>query len=155
VDHQLENREIEDLEGVVPLPGSLGLLSSIPPGHWTIVTSSTRPLAEARLRATALPIPVRIITSSDVNNGKPHPEPFLKAAGVLGFRAEECLVLEDAPAGVEAGKAAVARVIALRTTAADNDLLRAGAGWVLDNCSAVSAELKEAKIFLTLHPITT
>src|SRR5947209_9969294 len=80
---EVERREIEDLEGVVPLPGTLDLLASLPENRWTIVTSSSRRLAEVRLRAAGLPIPVRLITSSDVTHGKPHPEPYLKAAQLL------------------------------------------------------------------------
>src|SRR6059058_5622675 len=94
---EIERREIEDLEGIVALPGALQLLSTLPNGRWTIVTSATRALAEVRLRAVNLPIPRYIVTASDVSNGKPHPEPYLKAAEVLSFPARQCLVLEDAP----------------------------------------------------------
>src|SRR5215469_3079589 len=81
----VERAEMEDLEGVVPLPGSSELLQSLPPDRWTIVTSSTRPLAAIRLQAAGLAIPKKLITSSDVVNGKPAPEPYEKAAGLLGF----------------------------------------------------------------------
>ena len=111
---EVERREIEDLEGVVPLPGALDLLASLPPERWTIVTSCTRRLAEVRIRASGLPLPKKLITSNDITHGKPHPEPYLKGAAVLGFPPEECIVLEDAPAGVRAGKAAGARVMAFR-----------------------------------------
>jgi mannitol-1-/sugar-/sorbitol-6-phosphatase len=142
VDHKAENRilermEMQDLEGVIPLPGSRELLGSLPPDRWTIVTSSTRPLAEVRLRAAGLAIPTTLVTSSDVVNGKPHPEPYLKAAALLGFPAANCVVVEDVPAGLRAGKAAGARVIAFRTTSKDPDLRAAGADWVLKNCSEI------------------
>ncbi len=142
-DHELENgkveqQEIEDLEGVVALPGTCALLSALPSDRWTIVTSCTRPLAEVRIRAAGLPIPQRLITSSDITNGKPHPEPYLKGAAVLGFPIQECLVFEDVPAGIRSGKAAGARVVAFRTTLKDSELEKAGADWVVDNCSAVS-----------------
>src|SRR5262249_46233712 len=89
-DHQLENgeverREIEDTEGVVPLPGAAELLQTMPSGSWTIVTSCTRRLAEVRLKAARLRIPHDMITSTDIVHGKPHPDPYLKAASVLGF----------------------------------------------------------------------
>src|SRR5713226_4521495 len=71
---EVERREMQDLEGVVPLPGALDLLASLPEDRWTIVTSCTRALAEVRLRAAGLPIPQSMITSNDVTNGKPHPE---------------------------------------------------------------------------------
>jgi sugar-phosphatase len=140
-DHEAENRivermEIEDLVGVVPLPGSCELLNSLPPNRWTIVTSSTRPLAEVRLRAAGLVIPKNLVTSSDVTNGKPHP--YLKAASVLGFPPNECVVMEDVPAGIRSGKVAGARVIAFPTTCQKADLKIAGADWVLQNCSEIS-----------------
>src|ERR1700686_2560898 len=113
---EVERREIEDLEGVVALPGALELLASLPSDRWTIVTSCTRPLAEVRIQAAGLPLPKKLITSSDISHGKPHPEPYLKGASVLGFSPTECIVLEDVPAGVRAGKAAGAKVIAFTTT---------------------------------------
>ena len=105
-DGEVERREMEDLEGVVLLPGAQKLLSALPSERWTIATSCTRPLAEVRLRAAFLPVPKTMITSSDVVMGKPDPEPYLKAAAQLGFAASDCVVVEDAAAGVRAGKAA-------------------------------------------------
>jgi sugar-phosphatase len=137
---EVERREIEDTGGVVPLPGALVLLSSLPPNRWAIVTSCTRPLAEVRIRAAGLPVPQTMITSSDITNGKPHPEPYIKGAQALGFAPSDCLVVEDVPAGIRSGTAAGARVIALRTTLSDADLIAAGADWLLDNCSGISAE---------------
>ena len=141
-DHEAENREverreIEDLEGVIPLPGALDLLASLPADRWTIVTSCTRPLAEVRIRAAGLPLPKKMITSNDITHGKPHPEPYLKGAASLGFPATECVVLEDVPAGVGAGKAAGAKVIALQTTVSESALREAGADWILTNCAQI------------------
>jgi len=123
--------EIEDTEGVVPLPGARELLDSLPEERWALVTSCARSLAEVRLRTAGLPIPRRMITCDDVRNGKPDPEPYQKGAGLLGVPASECVVFEDAPAGVRAGKAAGARVIALRSTSSDPELEQAGADWIL------------------------
>ena len=141
-DHEAENREverreIEDLEGVVPLPGALDLLASLPPDRWTIVTSCTRPLAEVRIKAAGLPVPPRLITSNDITHGKPHPEPYLKAAALLGFPAAECVVVEDVPAGIRSGKAAGARVIAFVSTVAAPELQAAGADFILNNCADI------------------
>lgn len=141
-DHHAENREVErreiqDLEGVVPLPGALELLASLPSNRWTIVTSCTRPLAEVRIRAAGLPLPPKMITSTDIVHGKPNPEPFLKGAALLGFAANQCVVFEDVPAGVRAGKAAGARVIAFTTTVDKSALQDAGADFVLRNCAEV------------------
>jgi mannitol-1-/sugar-/sorbitol-6-phosphatase len=138
-DREVERREIEDLDGVVLLPGARQLLNSLPPERWTIATSCTRPLAEVRLRAAGLPVPTNMVTSSDVKIGKPDPEPYLKAAAKLGFAAEDCIVVEDAPAGVRAGKAAGARVIAFLTTMPRRDLEDAGADWIVQNCTEIAA----------------
>jgi mannitol-1-/sugar-/sorbitol-6-phosphatase len=135
--HEVERCEIEDLEGVVPLPGALHLLSTLPPNRWTIATSCTRKLAEVRIKAAGLPFPPKMITSNDITLGKPNPEPYLKAASLLGFPAAECVVLEDVPAGIRAGKAAGARVIAFKTTVEEAALREAGADWVVNNCAAV------------------
>ena len=154
-DHEAENRiverwEIEDLEGVVPLPGARELLDRLPSDRWTIATSCTRALAEVRLRAAGLFIPEKLVTSTDITHGKPHPEPYLKAAKLLGFPAADCVVVEDVPAGIQAGRASGASVIAFRTTCGETDLRRAGANWVLKNCSEISVTSDEGGLHLTL-----
>ena len=133
----LERMEIEDLEGIVPLPGALELLSSLPRERWAIVTSCTRALAEVRIRAGGLPMPKLFLTASDISNGKPHPEPYLKGAEKLGFPAQECVVVEDVPAGIAAGKAAGMRVVAFTTTVDRQVLQKAGADWILRDCRDV------------------
>jgi sugar-phosphatase len=133
--HKVERAEIEDLQGVVPLPGVPQFLSSLPADRWTIVTSCTRPLAEVRIRAAGIPMPARIVTSNDVTRGKPDPQPYLKGAAILGFAPGDCVVVEDAPAGVRAGKAAGMSVIGLRTTVAEGELKATGADWLLDGLS--------------------
>jgi mannitol-1-/sugar-/sorbitol-6-phosphatase len=138
-DREVERREIADLDGVVLLPGAQELLNILPPERWTIATSCTRPLAEVRLRAAGLPIPTTMITSSDVKIGKPDPEPYLKAAAKLGFAASDCIVVEDVPAGIRAGRSAGAGVIAFLTTVTRRDLENAGAGWIVNNCADIAA----------------
>lgn len=138
-DREVERKEMDDLDGVVLLPGARQLLNILPPERWAIATSCTRPLAEVRLRAAGLPMPKTLITSSDVKIGKPDPEPYLKAAAKLGFAAADCIVVEDAPAGVRAGKAAGARVIAFLTTMIRRDLDDAGADWIVQNCADIAA----------------
>jgi len=101
------------------------------------VTSCTRRLALVRLRVAGLPIPARLVTSNDIVNGKPDPEPYRKGAELLGIAAADCTVIEDAPAGIRAGKAAGARVIALQTTERDAFLRQAGADWIVKDCASV------------------
>jgi mannitol-1-/sugar-/sorbitol-6-phosphatase len=148
---EVERREIEDLEGVVPLPGALELLAGLPRDRWTIVTSGTRPLAEVRMKTAGLPLPLTMITASEVTHGKPHPEPYLKAASALGFATQDCLVCEDAPAGVQSGKSAGAKVIALRTTAEERLLREAGADWIMNNCSDIRVWQRNADLHLVLR----
>jgi len=154
-DHEAENREVErreiaDLAGVVPLPGALDLLARLPQNRWTIVTSCTRALAQVRIRAAGLPLPPRLITCDDVTHGKPNPEPFLKGAAQLGFPPADCIVLEDAPAGVRAGKAAGARVLAFTTTAPESKLKQANADWIVNNCADIRAHQDGAALRLEL-----
>lgn len=135
-DHAAENREVErreiaDLDGVVALPGAAELLRSLPADRWAIVTSCTRPLAEVRLKAAGLPRPACFVTSNDIKNGKPAPDPYLKGAEKLGFASRDCLVVEDVPAGIQSGKTAGCRVAALSTTVGAAELTKAGADWVL------------------------
>jgi mannitol-1-/sugar-/sorbitol-6-phosphatase len=142
-DYEEENREVErrelaDLEGIVPWPGAIELVKSLPLERWAIVTSCTHPLAEVRLRAGGLPRPKFFITSDDIRNGKPAPEPYLNGAKCLQLDPSDCIVVEDVPAGVQSGKVAGCRVIALRTTMPAVDLRRAGADWIAENCSAIS-----------------
>ncbi len=136
-DREVERREIADVEGVIPLPGAMELLKVLPLERWAIVTSCTRALANVRIAAAGLPWPRHLVTSTDVNHGKPDPEPYLKGAQMLGVPAKECIVIEDAPAGIRAGKAAGARVLALRTTAIDAELQQAGADWIVDDCAGI------------------
>jgi len=139
-DREVERLEIEDVEGIVALPGAAELLRTLPATRYAIVTSATRPLAEVRLRAAGLPTPERLVTARDVQRGKPHPDPYLRGAQLLGVPPAECVVIEDAPSGVRAGKAAGARVVALRTTASGAELEEAGADWIVKDCSDLFVE---------------
>jgi mannitol-1-/sugar-/sorbitol-6-phosphatase len=134
-DREVERREIADVEGVIPLPGALELLLALPLHRWAIVTSCTRQLAGGRIAAAGLPQPKHLVTATDVRHGKPDPEPYLKGAQILGAPASECIVIEDAPAGIRAGKAAGAHVVALRTTASEAELQEEGADWIVDDCA--------------------
>jgi mannitol-1-/sugar-/sorbitol-6-phosphatase len=112
----LEVAESVDFDGVTTLPGAAELLEALPAGSWTVVTSGTRALATGRLAHGGLPIPEQLITADDVERGKPDPQPYLAGAAALGIDSADCLVIEDAPAGIEAGKAARMTVLAVATT---------------------------------------
>jgi len=124
---ELENREADHQEGVSVMPDALDLVWSIPNGRWGVVTSGTKLLASARLRFCGLPVPEVLVTADEVAHGKPHPEPYLTGAERLGFAPAECLVIEDAPAGIESAHAAGMKVIGIASTYAARFLEQADA----------------------------
>ena len=123
----IENHEAFDQRGVTVMPGAVELVKSIPAERWGVVTSGSRLLAEHRLPHCGVPMPKVLITSDDVVNGKPHPEPYLKGAERLGFAPEECLVIEDAPAGIQAARAGGMKIIGMASTYASERLANADA----------------------------
>jgi len=112
---RIEDLEVADTAGTVPLPGALELLTSLPPAAWAVVTSATARLATARLERAGITAPA-LVSADQVKRGKPDPEPFLLGAERLGAAPERCLVMEDAPAGLIAARAAGMRAVALVTT---------------------------------------
>lgn len=105
--------EIDDVDGIEAIAGAADFLRSLPADRWSIVTSATRDLALRRLAAAGLPLPTVIVTAKDVERGKPAPDGFLLAAKRLGFPISDCLVFEDAPAGIAAAEAAGASLIVI------------------------------------------
>lgn len=118
--HQLE----QDSSNLTkPLPGAVELLTSLTPGMWTVCTSANPRLGAARLRAAGLPVPAELVSSEDVELGKPHPDPYLRGAQNLGLAPGQCIVFEDAAAGIQAGLAAgAAQVIGVTKVALDTDV---------------------------------
>lgn len=114
---ELDARELVLLDGIVAMAGAADLLKRLPPERWALVTSARRELAINRMRAARLPLPAVMVCAEDVAEGKPSPEGYLKAASILGYHARHCLVFEDAEAGIRAGNASGARVIAVVTDA--------------------------------------
>jgi len=113
---RLEKREADDHEGVSVMPGAAELLKAIPEGRWCVVTSGTRYLATARLQLGNLPMPQVLVSADDVSKGKPNPEPYLMGAKLLGVNPAECLVVEDAPAGIRAAHAGGMKAIGITST---------------------------------------
>lgn len=126
---RIEAIETADTDGITILPGTVQALATLTAAGaerrdlCAIATSCTRPLATARIEATGLPAPRVVVTASDVAQGKPHPDPFLLAAELLGVDPRECLVVEDAPGGLEAARAAGCSTLAVTTTTAPADLI--------------------------------
>jgi len=119
--------ELADVAGLSAVAGAGALLAALPTASWAVVTSCGRPLAERRLTAVGLPIPTVVVTSEEVAHGKPAPDGYQLGAKRLGQDPATCLVFEDAPAGIAAGRAAGARVIGLTTMLAAADLTGADA----------------------------
>ncbi|WP_328870091.1 HAD family hydrolase [Streptomyces sp. NBC_00287] len=134
---RIETLEVEDVPngGVELLPGTQAFLGSLPADRWAVVTSATRRLAEARLDAVGIR-PKTLISADDITRGKPDPEPYLLAARQLGVDPARCVVFEDAPAGLQAGRAAGMTTVALATTHQAHEL---DADLVVKDLSALSA----------------
>jgi sugar-phosphatase len=121
----LENDEITDMAGVKPYPSAKSLLGQLSAKQWAIVTSGSLRVASARMKHVGLPSPEVFITAEDVHAGKPAPDGYLLAAGRLGVKPADCVVVEDAPAGIQAGKSAGMKVIAVASSIAMDALLQA------------------------------
>ncbi|WP_438294791.1 HAD-IA family hydrolase [Streptomyces sp. HUAS TT7] len=143
---RIEELEVEDVAGgVVLLPGTAALLASLPADRWAVVTSATRRLGEARLTEAGIR-PKNLISADDITRGKPDPEPFLLAAARLGVDPARCVVFEDAPAGLAAGRAAGMTTVALATTHRAEELV---ADVVVKDLSAVSAQATAGGVEIT------
>ncbi|UQA96454.1 HAD-IA family hydrolase [Streptomyces halobius] len=144
---RIEQLEVEDVAGgVVALPGTHALLADLPAERWAVVTSATRRLAEARLGEAGVR-PKHLISADDISRGKPDPEPFLLAAARLGVDPARCVVFEDAPAGLAAGRAAGMTTVALTTTHRAGEL---HADVVVPDLSAVSGQAIDGTVELTV-----
>ncbi len=113
---RIDELELLDVDGITVLPGAAEALSALPTGRAAIVTSCVRPLADARIGAARLQRPSVVVTADEVEHGKPHPEPFLLGAARLGVDPADCLVVEDAPSGLAAARAAGMATLAVTTT---------------------------------------
>jgi sugar-phosphatase len=122
---EIERRQAEDTDGLRPIPGATEALRALKGDRVAVVTSGTRPLALARLAAVGIEPPAVMVFADDVARGKPDPEGYLTAARRLGADPAEALVVEDAPPGIEAGRAAGMATVAVPSTHAPGELQRA------------------------------
>ncbi len=142
-----EDTEADDTTGLSAFPGAARLMNALPKGHWAIATSGKRRTATIRLTHCGLPIPDIFITANDISRGKPDPEPYLKAIEWLGFSPADCVVIEDAPAGIESARAAGARVIGVATTNAPENLSRAEL--VLSRLDQLQLSIMDSRLHLS------
>lgn len=114
--------EIEDMGGIHEIAGAAAFLASLPPERWAIVTSAPEVLARRRLEAAGIPVPAVFVTADDVTQGKPAPDCYLLAATRLGIAATDCVIFEDAPAGILAAERSGATVVVITATHATHPI---------------------------------
>jgi sugar-phosphatase len=144
---RINELEIGDVGGIVVLPGAAEALAALAQAKNAIATSCTRPLANARIKAAQLTPPSIVVTVDDVARGKPHPDPFFEAARRLGVDPTRCLVVEDAPAGLQAAATAGCFTLAVITTTPRNELEADG---VVPDLASVAFEATPAGITVRL-----
>lgn len=145
----LEANEAMSTDGVREIEGAREILQSLPADSWAIVTSGIRAVAEFRIRYIGLPSPSVMICAEEITHGKPHPEGYLTAASRLGRGPDECIVIEDAPPGIEAAHAAGMRVIAVAATYPRERLV--GADAIVERISDLSVTLAVDEILIDVH----
>ncbi len=146
---RLEEFDLESQDETKLLPGVSQFVESLPARAWTVVTSASERVMRGRLDAAGFSIPKRAVTADAVQHGKPHPEPYLKGAELLGLKPSECLVIEDAPSGIAAGKAAGCQVLAVETSHTAGEL--GEADWVVAGLNQVTVNAAEDWIRLTFR----
>lgn len=148
----VEEIEMADDEDMRVLPGVPELLRALPRDRWTVVTSATDRLTRARLAAGGIPVPERLVTAEHVTRGKPHPEPFLAGAALLGFAPQQCVVFEDSAAGAQAGRQAGCTVIA--TTFSHPAESLDAAHYLVEDLTGVTAQSSPEGVTLRLTPLS-
>ena len=149
----IEDMELEDVADLEVLPGVKTLLESLPMERWAIVSSATYRLLIGRLKVAGLPVPERIVSGDRVVHGKPHPEPYIKGAELIHAAPGDCIVIEDAPSGARAGKAAGCRVLGVLGTHSAEELRAVGVDWVVESLERVKAEATADGLRLTLDTL--
>jgi mannitol-1-/sugar-/sorbitol-6-phosphatase len=153
----LSTQEASTTQGLSEVPGAHELLAALPPDRWAVVTSGDRPVAEHRLRHVGLCVPAVMVCGDEVEHGKPDPEGYRAAAAKLGIAPAGCVVVEDAPSGVEAAHNAGMRVIAVTTTHSSEELSAADA--VTDALTALTVRIRgrgrAKRLHIEVRPATT
>ncbi len=146
---RVQGIELSELESILPMPGAMETLDVLTPKQWAVVSSGSRALAIARLVAAGLETPPVLITAEDVGRGKPDPEGYLAAALRLGVDPMDCIVLEDSPSGVKAGKLAGCVVIGIASTHRPDEL--SAADGIVPSLTSIRFGRKDGRVALTLR----
>lgn len=147
----LERMEIADNGGLAILAGVERILEKLPEEYWTVVTSATEPLARSRMEHCGLRVPTHIVSADMVTQGKPHPEPYLKGAALLGLSPAECMVIEDSASGAKAGRAAGCKVLATLYSHSSESL--GDADWIVDSLNEVQVRVTGDALEVQFTPI--
>jgi mannitol-1-/sugar-/sorbitol-6-phosphatase len=147
----IEAMEVEDKVGLETMAGVERILQALPEKYWTVVTSATERLARSRMEHGGIRAPAHIVSAETVTHGKPHPEPYLKGAELLGFAPGKCLVIEDSASGVQAGRAAGAKVLATLYSHPLASLV--DADWVVQSLEDMQVEVKENSLEVRFTPV--
>ncbi|MGA7313373.1 MAG: HAD-IA family hydrolase [Silvibacterium sp.] len=147
----IEELEVEDKEGLEILKGVKPILETLPEKYWTVVTSATERLARVRMAYGGIPVPARMITADMVTKGKPDPEPYRRGADLLGFRPEDCLVIEDSSSGANAGRAAGCKVLATLFSHSLESL--SAADWIVKSLDDVHVRAVNDLVEVDFEPV--
>nr|GAT49052.1 predicted protein [Mycena chlorophos] len=143
--------------GIVVLPGvqaafsEIGTAHALPSPRWAICTSATRDYAHTAVKIAGVPEPDVFVVAEDVKQGKPHPDPYLLGASKCGAKPENCVVFEDAPAGVQSGKAAGCKTIGFLTTHSRAQMEAAAPDFLVKNMSDCTFKLVENGVQITVN----
>ena len=138
----LDRFAAEEQTGVLAYPGVKELLASLPPYRWTVVTSASEAMMRDRLRVAGIAAPAQVVAGDHVAKGKPDPEGYRRGAALLSRTPADCVVLEDAPAGIRAGKRAGCRVIGVLSSHAPEELREAD--WLVQSINQIAVEIDES-----------
>ncbi len=147
---QLDRFAAEEQTGVLAYPGVKQLLETLPPYRWTVVTSASESMMRDRLRGAGIIAPAQVVAGDHVAKGKPDPEGYRRGAALLSRRPADCVVLEDAPAGVRAGKRAGCRVIGVLSSHAPDELHEAD--WLVQSIDRIAVEIDESATLKLTFP---
>ncbi len=143
----------EEQSGVTAFPGAGELLRSIPSHRWTIVTSASEKMMRSRLASVGIVSPKSIVGGDSVTRGKPDPEGYLRGAALLTRSPHECLVVEDAPAGIRAGRSAGSQVLAVASSHDIEELWQAD--WIVASLDQIQLSIGDSAILKLRFPALT
>jgi sugar-phosphatase len=147
----IEDLEVDDAADVKILEGVQEIISTLPQKYWTVVTSATDRLARSRMAHGGIPVPERIVTADMVTHGKPNPEPYLRGAEILGLPPSDCLVIEDAASGANAGHAAGCKVLATLFSHSLESLI--AADWIVRSLEDAHVRVVNDAVEIEFEPV--